>query len=551
MSRRVSGTVIIRSRVADDPILARQLQAMAFFLVGMALVGLALYLRLRVFVGRQPGGVDTWYYLASADALRSQKRVPIALPQYLLHDKKESYPVVFPLFLALLPRQWLRNNHWLVSPLIDACHLLLLYLLAFRLTDSVLAAGIAGLIYAVTPQLVSETRNLNGRAFASLLLTLAMLVLMRSVIPSAGPTNALGNSERVLTVVAALLIALLYNTHTSTTIAFVVSALVLSVVTDQPRFIVLALLGLPLAIVLSGGYYLRVINNHISAARFWMRNVQLTRAHQVDDSPIFGAATGSNQTRGLYAPTWRSRLGLVVRLLGENPFILAMLATPIPDNVWAFHMYWWAVAILGWSVLTTFGGPLRILGPGFHYMKASIFPTAYTLAVTVNMREGGFSAFDVMLLISFMGSFAALSYFYRVMDARKTELTAQTPPDLAKATEYLRDLPEGNVLVLPNMYADFVTYNSSKPVLWGGHSGDLSRFEEFFPVIRRPLTYFFARYHIKYALLDLLYTTPTHLNIDTNIDLLEKFGSINIFQVRSLTALESTEQSAPSLSRNC
>src|SRR2546423_13827595 len=173
-----AGWAIIGAPVPGDPILARQTQAMAFLLVGMALVGLALYLRLRVFIGRQPGGVDTWYYLASADALRGQRRIPISLPQYLLHDRSESYPVVFPLFLSVLPQQWLRRNHWLVSPLIDAVHLLILYLLAFRLTDSVLAAGIAGLIYAVTPQPVSETRNLNGRAFASLLPPLAMLALL-------------------------------------------------------------------------------------------------------------------------------------------------------------------------------------------------------------------------------------------------------------------------------------------------------------------------------------------------------------------------------------
>src|SRR5919199_450749 len=93
----------------------------------------------------------------------------IGLPQYLLHDSTESYPAVFPLFLATLPQAWLRRYFWLVSPLIDSVQLLLLYLLSFRLTDSVVAAGTAGLIYAVTPQLISETRNLNGRAFASLL----------------------------------------------------------------------------------------------------------------------------------------------------------------------------------------------------------------------------------------------------------------------------------------------------------------------------------------------------------------------------------------------
>src|SRR5439155_26019391 len=40
-----------------DPILARQVDAMAFMLVGLGLVGLALYLRLRIFIGTRPGGV--------------------------------------------------------------------------------------------------------------------------------------------------------------------------------------------------------------------------------------------------------------------------------------------------------------------------------------------------------------------------------------------------------------------------------------------------------------------------------------------------------------
>src|SRR5437762_4165127 len=118
-----------------------------------------------------------------------------------------------------------------------------------------------------------------------------------------------------------------------------------------------------------------------------------------------------------------------------------MLLTPIPQNVWAAHMYWWAVAILGWSLLTTFVGPLRILGPGFHYMKTSIFPTAYVLSVVVNIQEGAVSAVGLALVISVIASFAALAYFYRVMTGRETEHTAQTPPDLAEAAAYLRGLP--------------------------------------------------------------------------------------------------------------
>ncbi|MDQ3808871.1 MAG: hypothetical protein M3336_01120, partial [Chloroflexota bacterium] len=439
--------------------------------------------------------------------------------------------------LAALSPGWLRRYFWLVSPLIDAAHLLLLYLLSFRLTDSVLAAATAGLIYAVTPQLISETRNLNGRAFASLLQTMAMVTLLRSVIPGNGPTASilrLGEADSGLYVASVVLIALLYNTHTSTTIALLVSTATLSLVFGEPRFLLAGALGLPVAIVISGGYYVRVIQNHLHAARFWLRNVHLTRAHQVDDSPVVGrSGRGPSNARGMYHGALRARLLLGVRLLGENPFIVAMLVTPVPASPWGAHMYWWAVAILGWSVLTTFGGPLRILGPGFQYMKASVFPSAYALAVTVNVQEGAYSPVGAVLLLSVLASFAALAYFYRVMARRQTEHTAQTPPDLAAAAAYLAGLSGRNVLVLPSMYADFVAYAADKAVVWGGHSGDLTRFEEFSPVIRKPLEYFFERYAVDYLVLDLAYTDPATLRVEGQVDVLREFGAIVVYAVRA------------------
>jgi hypothetical protein len=341
-----------------------------------------------------------------------------------------------------------------------------------------------------------------------------------------------------LWLVGVLLVAILYNTHTSTAIAFLVSVATLFLVFGERRLLVAGLLGLPVAVLISGGYYLRVIRNHLYAARFWIRNVRYTRSHQIEDSLLFAPDNGSGKPilkRGLY----RSWLPLGVRVIGENPFILPMLVTPIPENVWAAHMYWWAVAILAWSFLTTFGGPLRILGPGFHYMKTSVFPTAYVLSVVVNVQEGAISTVGLALVISVIASFAALAYFYRVMAQRDTEHTAQTPPDLAEAAAYLRALPGKRVLVLPTMYADFVAYNAEKAVLWGGHSGDLTRFAEFFPVLRRPIAYFVHEYAIDYLILDRAYTAPDRLRIEGIISPLAQFGPIGVYEfVRSEATLQ-------------
>src|SRR5258708_27601504 len=103
------------------------------------------------------------------------------------------------------------------------------------------------------------------------------------------------------------------------------------------------------------------------------------------------------------------------------------------------------------------------------------------------------------------------------MARRETEHTAQTPPDLAEAAAYLRQLPGHGVLVLPSMYADYVAYNARKAVVWGGHSGNLTKFEDFYPVLRQPLSYFAERYGVEYLLLDHAFTEPARLGLQTTV----------------------------------
>jgi hypothetical protein len=159
---------------------------LVFALASASIVALAFVARIGVHFRATPGGVDTWYYLASAAALRRRKRFPISLPQYLLQDRTESYPPGFVLLLVLLPESVLRRGFWLIAPAVDATHMLLLMLMTFRLSDSLVAATIAGLVYALAPQLIAETRSLNPRAPAVLLASIAMLLTFRALLPPGG-----------------------------------------------------------------------------------------------------------------------------------------------------------------------------------------------------------------------------------------------------------------------------------------------------------------------------------------------------------------------------
>jgi hypothetical protein len=81
------------------------------------------------------------------------------------------------------------------------------------------------------------------------------------------------------------------------------------------------------------------------------------------------------------------------------------------------------------------------------------------------------------------------------------------------------------------MYADFVAYRANKAVVWGGHSGNLTKFEEFFPVLRKPLEYFIERYRVDYVLLDQKYASPESLGVESSeLAPLQNFGSIVIYE---------------------
>jgi len=80
------------------------------------------------------------------------------------------------------------------------------------------------------------------------------------------------------------------------------------------------------------------------------------------------------------------------------------------------------------------------------------------------------------------------------------------------------------------MYADFISYNARKAVVWGGHSGDLTKFEEFYPVLRKPLGYFVDRYGLDYLILDHAYVSPDRLGITESVTMLERHGSIGLYE---------------------
>jgi hypothetical protein len=468
----------------------------------LPLAAAAFAVRIVIHVGRTPSGVDTWYYLASADALRRRPGLHALLPQYLLQDERQSYPPLFPILLALLPKRWLDRRYWMVAPAIDVVHLLLLYVVTFRLTESVAVATLAAATYAFTPLLVSEARSLSSRPLGSLLHVLATLLMIKAA--------ASGGAAWAAAVLAG---ALLFLSSAAMSAAYGFVCAVLSVAFGDPRYGATAAAAFLTAVVLSGGRMLRVVGNYVSAVGYWYRNHKRYGAHPVNDSPVYGHAPRPRAGRqpGFFGGSVPLQ---VLRLLGENPFLVALpFALPDPTP-WGARLYIWSVAVAGLAVIAIVLPPLRAFGPGRSYMKAAIFPIAYTLAWSIGTPRGLLRPFGLLTLGCLALSLAAIAFHHVYQRRKVNELTTSIPPALAEAARILAGLPAGGVFVLPYMYADYICYRSGQPVLWGGHSGDLRRFEQVAPVITRPLPDLFRERSVRWVLLDTRFLRVEALRLD-------------------------------------
>jgi len=127
-------------------------------------------------------------------------------------------------------------------------------------------------------------------------------------------------------------------------------------------------------------------------------------------------------------------------------------------------------------------------------------------------------------------SAAGIAFFVIYTRTRSTELTASAPPELVRVTARIAALPKEGVIVLPTMYADYVSYHSGKRTLWGGHSGDLTRFEAIYPVLRRPIEELIAEYGMHYVLLDLSYVTPDRLRLDRSLAEVGRDGAFALYE---------------------
>lgn len=468
----------------------------------MLLLVLALFIRVKPIWRHRYWGVDAYYFLLCTEEFKRRKRIPIVLPPYyLLENQEQWYPPGFTVFLALFPEKFLKKYYWALSPAVDCLIIAVLYAVVYLSTGSSWLAGLSGLLYAISPAVISECFSLNSRQLGSLLLAIALLSLFGFI-----------NYDNFYLLGLFLLSGfLLLMTHkmSSQLLWFVLP--VMSLVLWDYTYLLGAASVVMAAFLLSKGFYLKVLKGHYDILSFWNRNWRNLGAHQVYSSPIYGNEERNDP--GRFFGKGIKDVYRQFRRLGGNPFV-AMLAFPIifysQLSLFDRQMLWWAILAYFLAVLTLFVPRLRFLGEGPKYLKMAVLPISYLTVIPLNyVWNIGYYFYPLL------GVTIILSVWLTLKTYRSIELAKLPSIDSSfkQVIEFLNGQKITTIACIPVDLADSVAYHCRRSVLWGTHGYGFRNVEPFFPVLRKPLEFFVSEYKLSHLLIDSAYVSPECLKL--------------------------------------
>jgi len=491
------------------------------FIVLVVVLALALRL-LPMRLAPHGSGVDQWFWRAYVEKLRQHGEFPPRLDQFRL-DEAQWYPPLFPWLLAKLPRVVFERYAGTLAVVLDLVRLLLLMVSVYFLGNDWQAAVVGGLVYALTPVLITYNMQLNPRGLGALLLDALMLCMTAAILREDFPWW-----------LAALFGGLVLLTHKMTTQLLVFAALVIGAVLLDARFLLILFLSALVALILSAGFYRFVLLAHLDIVRFWFVNWRWIGANPVLESPIYGES-GFETPSKFYRSGWRAALRRLTFVIGFNPWMPAVLSIgcilvlegQVIDKA-QYLAFGWLAIILTFSVITTILPPLRCFGQGYLYGYNGSFPAALALGLSWYEIANSWLAI-VIFAATVIASALALFVFFRTLLASRT---MKVDKDLDQAIRRLAELPEGIVMCLPQHWHDVVAFRSGKRVAFGGHGYGFRLLQPVFPRLVVPVQQFIRQQNVAYLLL-----WPAYVNQRFIMDLpagdVEVCGQYHLYRFKS------------------
>lgn len=449
-------------------------------------------------------GVDIWTHLLYLKEYHRQGKIPkrIGEKQGFLVEGEYDYPPAFIRILSKIPFKLVKQYEFLFSPFFDLLHLIFIFFLVQFLTGNILLALLTQLLYILTPIIILENSSATPRSLGYMLFTILFISIFLF--------QEYGNYLFLMTALIAG--SLIFLSHRFTTQGFLFFALFFSVLEKNPIYIVVFLASFTFALIISDGFYLKVLKGHIGNLIFWYKNIRYRFAHQVKGN------YKEQRTEDFIFKLYNQFLKFPPFVLAiTNPWILpvfyifvfARFSDPL-----LIKITWWVMFSYILALSTVWIPKLRFLGEGQRYLELSAFPTAFLAAKLLfdSFKTQQGILFIVGYILFGLGSLITIFVIQRkgiIKDKLRT-----VGPSMEKMFLYLRSLKiKPKLLCIPHQITTSTIYHTDCSVFVNANYTDIQKISEVYPYIRKPIKEIMKKYSLDMILLNEEYARATDLKV--------------------------------------
>jgi len=461
-------------------------------LVMLLLIGVGLLVRFRPLWINPNLGVDQWYWLLCAEDVKKRRKLPPRLTYFMLEIEEQWYPPLFAGLLALLPAKWLKNHGGKISQLTDLLHGFVIFLAVLWLSKSLIIAFLSGLSYLLAWFPLTYNTQLQPRGLANLLLTFAVGGLWFYI-----DTDSYAIWAGVL-----ILSLVLLFLHKMTVQMWIVYLLGFGVWAWDWKIFLLIPASVFVALVISKGFYIKMLKAHWDIVSFWHKNIKYLGSHQYYESPLYRNETFVSTAQ--HRRGWRHQSRKLLSLYKYNAFILflpvlAYHAIYNPQGRLERFLWIWLGITYLWALLTTFVPYFLALGGGQYYIYQSFLPLFLLAGVSVQSMSAPLQGW----LFAFwgIGLVYSLVMWERFCRSVRLDKRAAVGDDLKEVFDFLKLLPNEGVFCIPFLPSDGAAFWTRKKVFWGGHSyGFHALLKPYFPIMREQIRETLRKKPLRYLL---------------------------------------------------
>jgi hypothetical protein len=446
------------------------------FLIILLLALLSFWVRFRALRINPALGVDNWYWLLCIEDVKRYHRIPARLPYFMLEIEEQWYPPLYSFVMSLFPKEILKRHGGKIAQLMDLLNGLTIFLTVLWLSDNITIAFISGFSYIIAFFPLSYSHQLQPRGLANFLLTLIVIGLWFYI----------DTKYLVIWLGILILSVVILFLHKMTTQLWAVYLLGFGIWAKDWMLPVLLPASMLLAIIISKGFYIKVLKAHWDIITFWHENIKNLGSHQYYESPLYrkeGFASTAIHQRGL-----RHQLRKLWSLFLYNVFIIVLLIL-IYFGQFHYHndlesfVWWWLGLTYLWAILTTFVPYFKALGSGIYYLYQSFLPLFLLTALL--LREMPLHLQWGLFILWAIGLFFSGVQWEKYCHSVAIHVENKDQRDLHEVLDYLKGLPHDGVFCIPFTLPDITAYWTRKKVFWGGHGyGFHTYLKPYFPIMR-------------------------------------------------------------------